>query len=103
MRMSDTSTCGVSNSSAAMASRALAKLVAGFPGQCFFQHPADRFVVVYYPDWLHYLCAFLWQQDTEIRKSRPALAFDHAHVLLHEGLRQVSPRPLPPSRPDTSG
>ena len=31
--------------------------------------------------------------DPEIRAARPALAFDHAQVLLHEGLRQRQPEP----------
>src|SRR5471032_1356690 len=120
MRMSDTSTCGVSTSSAAIASRALEKLLvtrfslaSAFSSTQRIDSSSSTIQIgfmsyVYPAIWIVYqgsgtgpAGARLWQgqQDAEVRVSRPALAFDHAHVLLHEGLRQSQPQAaaaLPP-------
>jgi hypothetical protein len=110
MRMSETSTCGLSSSNAASASRPLAKLrVARFSrarafsstqridassstiqiGFMYFSASREDIIIGPRPH-----CArCLWQrdQDAEIRQSRPAFALDQTQVLLHEGLRQRQP------------
>src|SRR5438270_231581 len=108
MRISETRTCGVLFSSASIASRALEKLlVARFSRASAFSNTQRidsssstiqiGFICLSHtaplalPCWTTADVSWQWYQYPEVRTSRPADAFDHTHMLLHEGLRQSQP------------
>ena len=97
MRMSDTSTCGASSSSARRHSAAEANARTSKPSR------ASAFSSTQRIDWSSstiqtaFMCSSSLQakrqQDAEVGASWLALAFDQAAVLLHEGLCQSQPEP----------
>ena len=66
-----------------------------FARQRFFKHPADRLVVVYYPDRLHTGVVFFSRAATnlKLRVSGAAFHLDQPVVLLHKGLRERETQP----------
>src|SRR5574343_348621 len=98
MRMSDTSTCGVSSSRAASMSRALLKLRTGSPSRARAFSSTKRIEwssSTTQMDFIRFLgragglvTSGQWQCDSEVRQARLALAIDHALVLLGDRLRE---------------
>ena len=118
MRMSETSTCGVSSSSAAMASRALAKLlVARFSRARAFSSTQRidsssstiqiGFISVCVPQWISWVgYSLAYGKGRTILKSVYPGRLSHSitpRCCCTKVCAKVSPSPLPPSLPDTSG
>src|SRR5574337_1579411 len=106
MRMSLTSTCGASSSSAASISRALAKLrtwscsrASAFSSTKRIEWSSSTIQMGFMRQVSRRAASGQWDQYPEIGSSRNAVEFDRAVMLLHEGQRQRQPEPrttLPP-------